>query len=67
MEPVISTDGLCKYCGMINHGRLVALGSVDEIIARAEAETLEQAFVAITGSVEEKELLAWRNQKGAGA
>ncbi|MDH5795366.1 MAG: hypothetical protein OEZ24_04585 [Candidatus Bathyarchaeota archaeon] len=52
---------------MINHGGLMALGSVDEITARAEAETLEQAFVAITGSVEEKELLAWRNQKGAGA
>jgi len=40
---------------------------VDEIIAQTKTKTLEEAFIAITGGVEEKELLAWREQKGASA
>jgi len=38
---------------------------VDEIIAQTRTKTLEEAFIAITGGVEDKELLAWREQKGA--
>jgi len=38
---------------------------VKEIIAQTNAKTLEEAFISITGGVEEKELLAWREQKGA--
>ena len=60
-------EELCDRIGIINRGRLVALGTVEEIIAQTQARTLEQAFVAITGGVEDKELLAWRNQKGAEA
>jgi len=63
--PVV--EELCDRIGIINQGRLIALGTVDEIIAKAETKTLEEAFIAITGGVEEKELLAWREQKGAGA
>jgi len=40
---------------------------VDEIIAQAGTKTLEEAFIAITGGVEEKELLAWREHRGAGS
>lgn len=60
-------EELCDRIGIIDRGRLVALGTVEEIIAQTQARTLEQAFVAITGGVEDKELLAWRNQKGAEA
>jgi len=60
-------EELCDRIGIINQGRLIALGTVDEIIAQTETETLEAAFIAITGGVEEKELLAWREQKGASA
>jgi ABC-2 type transport system ATP-binding protein len=63
--PVV--EELCDRIGIINQGRLVALGTVDEIIAKAETKTLEEAFIAITGGVEEKELLAWRERKDAGA
>jgi ABC-2 type transport system ATP-binding protein len=63
--PVV--EELCDRIGIINQGRLIALGTVDEIIAKAETKTLEEAFIAITGGVEEKELLAWRERKGAGA
>ena len=63
--PVV--EELCDRIGIINQGRLIALGKVDEIIAETGTKTLEEAFIAITGGVEEKELLAWREQKGAGA
>jgi ABC-2 type transport system ATP-binding protein len=54
---------LCDRIGIINQGRLIALGTVNDIIAQTDTKTLEEAFVAITGGVEEKELLAWREQK----
>lgn len=60
-------EELCDRIGIINQGRLIALGTVDEIISQTGTKTLEEAFIAITGGVEEKELLAWREQKDAGA
>ena len=62
--PVV--EELCDRIGIINQGKLIALGTVNELIAKAETKTLEEAFIAITGGVEEKELLAWREQRGAG-
>jgi ABC-2 type transport system ATP-binding protein len=59
--PVV--EALCDRIGIINQGRLIAVGTVDEIIAQTETKTLEEAFIAITGGVEEKELLAWWEQK----
>ena len=61
--PVV--EELCDRIGIINQGKLVAVGTIDEIIAEAKTKTLEDAFIAITGGVEEKELLAWRKQKTA--
>jgi len=63
--PVV--EELCDRIGIIDQGRLVALGTVEEIVAQTEAETLEDAFIALTGGVEEKELLAWREQRRAPA
>jgi len=63
--PVV--EELCDRIGIINQGRLIAVGTVDEIITKAKTKTLEEAFIAITGGVEEKELLAWREQKRAGS
>jgi ABC-2 type transport system ATP-binding protein len=59
--PVV--EELCDRIGIINQGKLVSTGTVDEIIAQTKTKTLEEAFIAITGGVEEKELLAWREQK----
>jgi len=61
--PVV--EELCDRIGIINQGRLIALGTVNEIIAQTKTKTLEEAFIVITGGVEEKELLAWREQKSA--
>jgi ABC-2 type transport system ATP-binding protein len=60
-------EELCDRIGIINQGRLIALGTIDEIIAQTETKTLEEAFIAVTGGEEEKELLAWRENKGAGS
>jgi ABC-2 type transport system ATP-binding protein len=60
--PVV--EELCDRIGIINQGKLIASGTVDEIIAQTKTKTLEEAFIAITGGVEERELLAWRDQKG---
>lgn len=59
-------EELCDRIGIINHGRLIAVGTIAEIIAQTGTKTLEDAFIAITGGVEEKELLAWREQKTVG-
>jgi len=58
-------EELCDRIGVIDQGRLIAVGTIDDIIAQTETRTLEEAFINLTGGVEEKELLAWREQKGA--
>jgi len=55
-------EEMCDRIGIINRGKLVALGTVDEIIAQTGADDLEGAYIAMTGGVEEKDLLAWREQ-----
>jgi len=60
-------EELCDRIGIINQGRLVAIGTVNEIIAQTEMRTLEEAFIALTGGVEERELLAWREHRDASA
>jgi len=56
--PVV--EELCDRIGIINRGKLVAVGTVEEIIARSGKQTLEEAFIALTGGMVESELLAWR-------
>jgi ABC-2 type transport system ATP-binding protein len=58
-------EELCDRIGIINQGKLIALGTISDIISQAQTNTLEEAFIALTGGVEEKELLAWREQKDA--
>ena len=58
-------EEICDKIGIISQGKLIALGSVDEILAKTETKTLEEAFISITGGVEEQELLAWREHRCA--
>lgn len=58
-------EELCDRIGIINQGKLVAIGTIDEIITKTNKKTLEEAFIEITGGIEEKELLAWRKQKNS--
>jgi ABC-2 type transport system ATP-binding protein len=58
--PVV--EELCDRVGIICNGRLIAVGTIEEIIARSSASTLEEAFIALTGGAVDNELLAWREQ-----
>jgi len=58
--PVV--EELCDRIGVINRGRLIAVGTVEEIIAQSGKGTLEEAFIALTGGLVNDELLAWREQ-----
>jgi ABC-2 type transport system ATP-binding protein len=53
-------EELCDRIGIINRGQLIALGTIDELLLQTHTTSLEDAFIALTGGVEEKELLAWR-------
>ena len=55
-------EELCDRIGIINNGRLIALGTVEEIITKSGRESLEEAFIALTGGQVNGELLAWREQ-----
>ena len=56
-------EELCDRIGIINKGRLIAIGSLKEIKSRAKASTLEEAFIKLTGIEVEDELLAWRGER----
>jgi ABC-2 type transport system ATP-binding protein len=59
-------EELCDRIGIIHQGKLIALGTVNEIISQTRKKTLEEAFIAMTGGVDERELLAWREHRSAG-
>lgn len=61
--PVV--EELCDRIGIINQGKLIAVGTTSEILANTKTKSLEEAFIALTGGVEEKELLAWREHRAA--
>ena len=42
-----NAEEVCDRIGIIHRGRILALGSVDEVKKRANATTLEEAFVRI--------------------
>ena len=44
---------------IMDHGKIVSEGTVDELLHKTETETLEQAFLALTGSeIREEEAAA---------
>ena len=60
-------EELCDRIGIINQGKLIALGTVESIMEQAGVGTLEEAFINLTGGIENHELLAWRNHANASA
>jgi ABC-2 type transport system ATP-binding protein len=52
-------ERLCARIGFLAHGKLVAEGTAQELIGRAHAETLDDAFINLTGEeLSDKELVA---------
>lgn len=54
-------EEVCDRIAIINQGKLVALGTVGEIMVQAGASNLEQAFIELTGGRDDTELLSWRD------
>ncbi|MFP4546457.1 MAG: ABC transporter ATP-binding protein [Methanomassiliicoccales archaeon] len=57
--PVV--EEICDRIGVINDGKLVAVGRVEEIVEQAETNDLEEAFIALTGGERIGKLLEWGN------
>ena len=53
-------EELCDRIGIINNGRLVAVGTVDDLLSQSDQPSLEKAYIELTGGVEKQELLSWR-------
>jgi len=43
-------DALCDRIGIMHHGKLIALGSPDELMRRTASVNLDEAFIALTGN-----------------
>jgi ABC-2 type transport system ATP-binding protein len=63
--PII--EELCDRIGIINRGGLVAVGTIDELLAKTGKDSLEKAYIDITGGVQQKDLLSWRELRSAKA
>ncbi|MEM2126285.1 MAG: hypothetical protein QXQ53_07820, partial [Candidatus Methanosuratincola sp.] len=42
-------EELCDRVGIIDHGRLIALGSPRELVSDGEVGSLEELFIKLTG------------------
>jgi ABC-2 type transport system ATP-binding protein len=54
-------EQLCHRVGIINHGEVIATGTLDELRqgAHREVRTLEDIFLQLTGGMEDRELAAY--------
>jgi ABC-2 type transport system ATP-binding protein len=42
-------EELCDRVGIIDHGKLIALGTPQELISKNKVKNLEEVFIALTG------------------
>jgi ABC-2 type transport system ATP-binding protein len=54
-------EQLCHRVGIIDHGQMIATGTLDELRRQAhtEAYSLEDIFLQLTGAIEERELATY--------
>jgi ABC-2 type transport system ATP-binding protein len=60
-------EELCDRIGIIHNGKLIAIGTLEELLSRTGTKNLESAFIELTGGIEEKELFGWRDVVNANA
>lgn len=53
-------EELCDRIGIMHEGYLVAVGTVDEILDQTKTQSLEEAFIALTGGIIATDLSSWR-------
>ena len=49
-------EDLCDRVGIIDHGKLIALGTPKELIAKNSIKNLEEVFIELTGRNMREEL-----------
>jgi ABC-2 type transport system ATP-binding protein len=49
-------EELCDRVGIIDHGKLIALGTSKELIAKSNVKNLEEVFIQLTGRNMREEL-----------
>jgi ABC-2 type transport system ATP-binding protein len=49
-------EELCDRVGIIDHGKLIALGTPKELIAKSNVKNLEEVFIQLTGRNMREEL-----------
>ena len=42
-------EELCDRVGIIDHGKLIGLGTPQELMIRSNVKNLEEVFIALTG------------------
>jgi ABC-2 type transport system ATP-binding protein len=52
-------EAMCDRVGIINRGRLIALGTMDELRARSGRDSLEDVFLELTGGAEVEEVASF--------
>ncbi|MHA1994008.1 MAG: ABC transporter ATP-binding protein [Candidatus Hodarchaeales archaeon] len=56
--PVV--EELCDRIGIIHNGQLIAIGTISDIIDQTQTQTLEEAFITITGGNPSSSISPWR-------
>lgn len=60
-------EDVCDRIGIIQDGRLISIGTIQEVLEETGKETLEEAFISLTGGIEKSELLKWRGRENVTA
>ena len=56
-------EQLCHRVGIINHGQVIATGTLEELRQQAQAYSLEDIFLQLTGGAEDRELAAYLRER----
>lgn len=53
-------EEVCDRIAVIDRGKVVAVGTIPELVRDAGAGSLEEAFIRLTGAAERPDALSWR-------
>lgn len=60
-------EDVCDRVGIIHDGQLISIGTIQEVLTETDTDTLEEAFISLTGGIEKSELLKWRRRSDVNA
>jgi ABC-2 type transport system ATP-binding protein len=56
-------ERIAERVAIIDHGKIIIIGTIDEILKKAGKENLEEAFIALTGAkIREEAVNIGKNQ-----